>query len=102
MKLSYKRLGDNIEAVKVRNSELKAKELLGININKHFMHSVANIVGTDLSNYKLVQRNQFACNRMHVGRDYKISVAVSESEEPFMVSPAYDVSHIPHPTGAKS
>lgn len=94
MKSNYRRLGDYIEPVKVRNSELKAKELLGININKHFMPSVANIVGTDLSNYKLVQKNQFACNRMHVGRDYRIPVAVSESEEPFMVSPAYDVFEI--------
>lgn len=94
MKSNYKRLGDYIEPVKVRNSELKAKDLLGININKHFMPSVANIVGTDLSNYKLVQKNQFACNRMHVGRDYRIPVAVSESEEPFMVSPAYDVFEI--------
>lgn len=94
MKSNYRRLGDYIEPVKVRNSELKAKELLGININKHFMPSVANIVGTDLSNYKLVQKNQFACNRMHVGRDYRIPVAVSESEEPFIVSPAYDVFEI--------
>jgi type I restriction enzyme S subunit len=83
--------------VKVRNSELKAKDLLGININKHFMPSVANIVGTDLSNYKLVQKNQFACNRMHVGRDYRIPIAVSERDEPFMVSPAYDVFEIKNP-----
>jgi type I restriction enzyme S subunit len=94
MKSNYKRLGDYIVPVKVRNSELKAKELLGININKYFMPSVANIVGTDLTNYKLVQKNQFACNRMHVGRDYRIPVAVSESEEPFMVSPAYDVFEV--------
>lgn len=94
MKSNYKRLGNYIEPVKVRNSDLKAEELLGININKHFMPSVANIVGTDLSNYKLVQRNQFACNRMHVGRDYRIPIAVSLSEEPFMVSPAYDVFEI--------
>lgn len=94
MKSTYKRLGDYIEPVKVRNSELKANELLGININKHFMPSVANIVGTDLSNYKLVQKYQFACNRMHVGRDYRIPVALSERDEPFMVSPAYDVFEI--------
>lgn len=94
MKSNYKRLGDYIEPVKVRNSDLKAKDLLGININKHFMPSVANIVGTDLSNYKVVQKNQFACNRMHVGRDYKIPIAVSESNESFMVSPAYDVFEI--------
>lgn len=97
MKSNYRRLRDYIEPVKVRNSELKAKDLLGININKHFMPSVANIVGTDLSNYKLVQKNQFACNRMHVGRDYRIPIAVSERDEPFMVSPAYDVFVIKNP-----
>jgi len=94
MKSNYKRIGDYIEPVKNRNCDLKAKELLGININKYFMPSVANIVGTDLSNYKLVQKDEFACNRMHVGRDYKIPIAVSDSEEPFMVSPAYDVFKI--------
>jgi type I restriction enzyme S subunit len=98
MKSNYKRLGDFITPVKVRNSDLKAKELLGININKYFMPSVANIVGTDLSKYKVVQQNQFACNRMHVGRDYRIPVAVSQSEEPFMVSPAYDVFDIENTT----
>lgn len=97
MKSIYRRLGDYIQPVKVRNSDMKAKDLLGININKHYMPSVANIVGTDLSNYKLVQKNQFACNRMHVGRDYRIPIAVSERDVPFMVSPAYDVFEIKNP-----
>lgn len=91
---NYKRIGDYIEPVKVKNSNLKANELLGINIDKYFMPSVANIVGTDLSNYKIVQRNLFACNRMHVGRDDRIPIAVSNQDEPFMVSPAYDVFEI--------
>jgi type I restriction enzyme S subunit len=94
MKSSYRRLGDFIQLVKVRNVGLEAKDLLGINVNKHFMPSVANIVGTDLTNYKIVKKNQFACNRMHVGRDYRIPIAVSKREEPFMVSPAYDVFQI--------
>jgi type I restriction enzyme, S subunit len=87
MRQNYKHLVDYIEPDKVLNCELKAKALLRININKHFMPSVANIVGTDLTNYKLVQKNHFACNRMHVGRDFRIPISVSESEEPFMVSP---------------
>jgi type I restriction enzyme S subunit len=94
MRLNYKRLGDYIETVKIRNTELKAKELLRININKHFMPSVANVVGTDLSKYKLVQKNQFACNRMHVGRDYRIPIAFSQRENLFMISPAYDVFEV--------
>ena len=94
MRSSYRRLGDYIKEVKIRNSELKAEELLGINIDKFFMPSVANVIGTDLSVYKLVKKNQFACNRMHVGRDYRLPVSMSKSETEFMVSPAYDVFEI--------
>lgn len=91
---SYKRLGDYINQVKVKNKNLEASLLLGINIDKFFMPSVANVVGTDMTNYKIVKKYQFACNRMHVGRDYRIPVALSNKDEPFMVSPAYDVFEI--------
>jgi type I restriction enzyme, S subunit len=97
MRSNYKRLGDYIEEIKVRNSDLKAKDLLGINIDKFFMPSVANIVGTDMSVYKIVKKNQFACNRMHVGRDYRLPISMSKSDEQFMVSPAYDVFEIRNP-----
>lgn len=94
MKSNYKRLGDYIQEVKGRNFELKASKLLGINIDKFFMPSVANIVGTDMSVYKIVKKEQFACNRMHVGRDFRLPVALSKSEEDFMISPAYDVFEV--------
>jgi len=94
MKSNYKRIGDYIRPLKVKNTDLKAKELLGINIDKFFMPSVANVVGTDLSKYKVVEKNQFACNRMHVGRDYRIPISCADKDEPFMVSPAYDVFEI--------
>ena len=94
MKANYKRLGDYIQELKIRNTEQKTEQLLGININKFFMPSVANIVGTDLSVYKIVKKNQFACNRMHVGRDYRLPISMSKTEEEFMVSPAYDVFEI--------
>jgi type I restriction enzyme S subunit len=58
------------------------------------MPSVANIVGTDMSVYKIVKKNQFACNRMHVGSDYRLPVSMSKTDEEFMVSPAYDVFEI--------
>ena len=94
MKSNYKRLGDYIKPFKEKNSDLKASKLLGINIDKFFMPSVANVIGTDMSNYKIVKKGQFACNRMHVGRDYRIPIALSKEEIPFMVSPAYDVFEI--------
>ena len=88
-KQNYRRLGDYIREVDVRNRDLEVKELLGINIGKYFMPSVANVVGTDLSNYKIVYKNQFACNLMHVGRDEKIPIAILDDFESAIVSPAY-------------
>ena len=51
-KATHKRLGDFIRAVDVRNRELKVTNLLGVSISKEFMPSVANVIGTDLSNGK--------------------------------------------------
>ena len=51
-KAAHKRLGDFIRAVDVRNRELKVTNLLGVSISKEFMPSVANVIGTDLSNDK--------------------------------------------------
>ncbi|MCF8369429.1 MAG: restriction endonuclease subunit S [Bacteroidales bacterium] len=94
MRSNYRRTGDFIRLVDERNSEEKFDLLLGINIDKYFMPSVANVVGTDLSRYKVVKPGQFACNRMHVGRDYRLPVALSELDHNFIVSPAYDVFEV--------
>lgn len=91
--VTLKRLGDYIQEVDVRNRDLSVKKLMGINIGKWFMPSVANVVGTDLSNYKIVKKGQFACNLMHVGRDEKIPMALNNGEE-IIVSPAYFVFEI--------
>ena len=96
-KAEYKRLGGYIREVNVRNRELKVTKPMGINIDKHFMPSVANVIGTDLSAYKLVSKNQFACNLMHVGRDEKIPMAMHLDDTPIIVSPAYFVFEIVEP-----
>ena len=92
--MKYHRLGNYIREVNVRNRELKVTEPMGINIDKHFMPSVANVIGTDLSTYKLVSKNQFACNLMHVGRDEKIPMAMQTYDNPIIVSPAYFVFEV--------
>ena len=76
MKAEYRRLGDYIRQVDVRNKTLELTSPMGVNIGKYFMPSVANTIGTDLSNYKVVSRLQFACNLMHVGRDEALPVAM--------------------------
>ena len=94
MRSNYKQLGKCIRKVNTRNIGLKTTNLLGINIDKFFMPSVANVVGTDMSAYKIVKERQFACNRMHVGRDYRLPVSISDNSEDFLVSPAYDVFEV--------
>lgn len=94
MKSNYKRIGDYIREVKVRNKDLSVNSLMGINIDKYFMPSVANTVGTDMSKYKIVKRGQFACNRMHVGRDKRLPISLLNDYESIIVSPAYTVFEI--------
>ena len=94
MKSNYKRLGDYIHEVDVRNKYLDLTEPQGINISKIFMPSVANVIGTDLSKYKIVSKKQFACNLMHVGRDEKIPIALHKGDSPIIVSPAYLVFEV--------
>lgn len=89
-----KPLSEIIKWVDVRNRGIVSENLLGINIDKCFMPSVANIIGTDLSNYKLISKNQFACNPMHVGRDEKMPIAIYCDDVPSIVSPAYFVFEV--------
>lgn len=94
MTLHYKRIGDYVTQVKLKNTDGAISSLKGININKHFMPSVANINGTDLSTYRVVKKNQFAFNPMHVGRDEVLPIALLEDDEPAIVSPAYIVFEV--------
>ena len=87
--MSYKRIGDYIRLVSNRNSDWAITNLLGVNIYKNFMPSVANTSGVDLSKYKIIQKGQFATNIMHVNRDEILPVALYQKDEPAIVSPAY-------------
>ena len=89
MSANYRRLGEIVELIDERNKALESSEVLGISIDKEFMPSVANTIGTDLSNYKLLRMNTFACNPMHVGRDERLPVSLYKKDIPAIVSPAY-------------
>ena len=91
---NFKPLSNFIKRVNVKNKDGAVANLKGINIDKFFMPSVANVIGTDLTKYKVVKPQQFACNRMHVGRDYRLPIAVSNFKNNIIVSPAYDVFEI--------
>lgn len=82
-------LAKHVRLVDTRNAESITDLVLGINIDKYFMPSVANVIGTDLSKYKLLKKGLFACNPMHVGRDERLPVALYNDDETAIVSPAY-------------
>ena len=89
-----KRLGDYIRSVDVRNRDLKVTRLLGVSITKEFMPSIANIVGTDLSAYKVVTKGQFAYGPVTSRNGDKISVALLDGYDDAIISQAYTVFEV--------
>lgn len=94
MKSNYKRIGDHIKLVDERNRGLRIKQLLGLSISKQFIPSVANIIGTDMENYKIIRKNQFACSTMQVRRDKKMPVALLQDIDEAIISQAYPVFEV--------
>ena len=52
--MKYHSLGDYIREVNVRNRELKVTRLLGLSIEKRFIPSIANTIGTDMAGYNVL------------------------------------------------
>ena len=65
MKLNYKKLGQYIRQVDVRNIEGKEENLLGVSVQKVFIPSIANTVGTDFTKYKVVKEANSHTFRIH-------------------------------------
>lgn len=93
-KVGYKRLGDYISPVDVRNRELKVTNLLGVSISKEFMPSIANTIGTDMSTYKVVGRGQFAYGPVTSRNGDKVSIALLDGYDDAIISQAYTVFEV--------
>ena len=93
MRSSYKKLGEYIRQVDERNKELAIDNLLGVSITKQFIPSIANIVGTDLSNYKIVRTGQFAYGPVTSRNGEKISVALLTGDD-CIISSSYSVFEV--------
>jgi type I restriction enzyme S subunit len=97
MKSKYKKIGEHIRLVDERNKGLQVKQLLGLSISKQFIPSVANIIGTDMENYKIIRKNQFACSTMQVRRDKKMPVALLQEVDEAIISQAYPIFEVKDP-----
>ena len=94
MKDGYKLLGEFIRQVDVRNSEGKEDNLLGVSVQKQFIPSIANTVGTDFTKYKIVKKRQFTYIPDTSRRGEKIAIALLEDCEEGLVSNVYTVFEI--------
>ncbi len=90
----YKRLGDYIREVNVRNQELKVTNLLGLSVSKEFIPSIANTIGTDMSAYKVVERNQLVYIADTSRRGDKIAIGLLDKYDKAIVSQAYTVFEV--------
>ena len=93
MKEGYRLLGDFIQPVDERNRDLKVDYLLGVSISKQFIPSIANIVGTDLSSYKIVHTGQFAYGPVTSRNGEKISIALLRDKD-CIISSSYTVFEV--------
>jgi len=95
MKSNYKILGDYIESVNRRNIDCKVTDLRGLSLTKEFRTSTSNIVGTDMSTYKVMEKYDFAANFMGLGVLVdKAAIVLKLDDEPNIVSGAYPVFRV--------
>ena len=94
MSANYKKLGDYIQPVDIRNSDLQISHLLGLSIEKCFIESIANTIGTDFRPYKIVKKGQFAYGPVTSRNGDKITIALLKEAEVCIISSSYSVFEI--------
>ncbi|MGN0604174.1 MAG: restriction endonuclease subunit S [Oscillospiraceae bacterium] len=94
MNTEYKKLGQYIRQVDVRNTAGKEENLLGVSVQKVFIPSIANTVGTDFTKYKVVKRGQFTYIPDTSRRGDKIGIALLTDCDEGLVSNVYTVFEV--------
>ena len=94
MKDGYKLLGEVLRQVDVRNADGKDENLLGVSVQKQFIPSIANTVGTDFTKYKVVKKRQFTYIPDTSRRGDKIAIALLEDYDEGLVSNVYTVFEV--------
>lgn len=89
MRENYKPLGKYIQPVVGRNNDLGDLPLVGLSIQKKFIPSIANTIGTDMSTYRIIEKNQFAYGPVTSRNGDKITIALFNDYEKALISQAY-------------
>ncbi|SIT11734.1 restriction endonuclease subunit S [Belliella pelovolcani] len=89
MRESYQKLGNYIQPVVGRNTELRDIPLMGLSINKVFFPSIANTIGTNMGTYRIIKRNQFGYGPVTSRNGEKITIALFKDHDEALISQAY-------------
>jgi type I restriction enzyme S subunit len=89
MKANYKPIGNYVNLVGERNKELQDLPLIGLSITKKFIPSIANTIGTDMSTYRTIYKNQFAYSAVTSRNGDKLTIALFKDLEKGLISQAY-------------
>ena len=87
--VKWVRLGDYIEQCDERNTAGNNYPVIGINRDKTFMPTVANLDGVDIAKHKVITKGMFVFSGMQTGRDICIRIGLYGDEQPALISPAY-------------
>ena len=83
-----------IRLVDIRNTKDERHELLGVSVDKCFIKSIANTVGTDWKSYKIIKKGQFCYIPDTSRRGDKMGIALLTDYDIALVSQAYAVFEI--------
>ncbi len=92
--MTFKRLGEFIQRVNKKNTDLNVSKLLGVSINKKFIDSIANTDNIDFKNYNIIEKNQFAYSPVTSRNGNKITIALLDNYDEAILSPMYKVFEV--------
>ena len=89
LKSNYEPIGNFIQPIDERNGNLRDLPLVGLSITKEFIPSIANTIGTDMTSYRIIRRNQFAYSGVTSRNSDKITIALFSDYDEALISQAY-------------
>lgn len=98
-KYPMKEIGPMIILSDEVNEGGKNLPVVGVNFQKEFMPTAANMDGIDTSKYKVMKSGRFVFSGMQTGRDVCIRIGLWDSADESLVSPAYTTFELKHDCG---
>ena len=82
-------IGKYVVQIDNRNKTNQPYKFKGLSMDNYFIDSIADANGLDFSNYKIISPGEYGAVLMKVGRDGRLTIARNDSDENYLISPAY-------------